>query len=77
MRALHEATCVDLKNSCRRIVELKRKADDAHDRTGVSQGTMSTSTKERMKSEAAVNHNLLCLGLLVKYTANATHALTC
>ena len=29
----HEVTCVDLKKACQRTAELKRKADDAHERT--------------------------------------------
>ena len=65
LRVLHVETCADLKKACQRTDELKRKAHDAHERT------------RSTKSEAAVNHSLVCLGWFVTETANATHALTC
>ena len=62
-RALHDVTWVDLKRACQWTAELKRKADDAHERT--------------RSSEAAINLSLGCIGWFVKETANATHSLTC
>ena len=69
-QALHEVTCVDLKNACPRTAELRRKATDAHERTRSHRERCRRATKEHTKSEAAINHN-------VKETANATHSLTC
>ena len=76
-RAFHDAICVDLKNACQRTAELKRKADDAHERTRSHRERCRRAKKERTKSEAAINHSLGCLGWFVKETANATHSLTC
>ena len=75
--ALHDASCVDLKNACQRTGELKRKADDAHERTRSHRERCRRGTKEHTKSEVAINYSLGCLGWLIKETANATHSLTC
>ena len=76
-RALHEATCVDLKKACQRTVELKRKAAEAHERTRSHRERCRRATKEHTKSEAAINHSFGCLGWFVKETTNATHSVTC
>ena len=76
-RAPHEVTCVDLKKACEWTAELKRKADDAPERTRSHRERCRRATKEHTKSEASINHSLGCPGWFVKATANATHSLTC
>ena len=49
-RALHDVMCVDLKNACQRTAELKRKADDAHERTRSHRERCRRATKEHTKS---------------------------
>ena len=71
------ATCADLKMACQRTAELKRKANDAHERTRTHRERCRRATKEQTKSEAAVNHSLGCLGWSAIETANAKHTLTC
>ena len=77
LRALHEATCADLKKACQETAELKSKETDAHEKTRSHRERCRRATKEHTRSEAAVNHSLACLGWCVKETAAATHALTC
>ena len=69
-RALHEETCVDLKKACQSTAEIKRKANDAHERTRSHRERCRRVTKEHTKSEAAINHSLVCLGWFVKESAN-------
>ena len=76
-RALHEAACVELEGASQRTIELKRKADDAHDRTRSHLERCRRATKDHMKAEEVLNNNMGCLGLVVKDTASATHALSC
>ena len=65
------------KKTYQRAAELKRKADDVHERTRSHRERCRRGTKEHTKSEAAVYHKMGCLGLLVKDTVDVTHALTC
>ena len=76
-RALHDVACDELKEASQRTIELKRKADDAHDRTRSHRDRCRRATKEHVRAEEALNDDLGYLGLLVKDTANATHALSC
>ena len=54
---------------------LKRKADDAHDRTGSHRKRYRRATEDHMKAEEVLNNSLGCLGDLVEDTASATHTL--
>ena len=60
-RALRGAVCVDLDGANQRTDELKRKADDAHDRTRSHRERCRRAMKEHMKSEEALNYKLGCL----------------
>ena len=71
-RAFLEAACDDLADACMKTTDLKRKADDAHDRTR-SHRDWCRRAKELTKAEEAINNTLGCFGDLVK---SATHALS-
>ena len=58
-------------------MELKRKADDAHDRTRSHGERCWRPTKDHMMAEEFLNNGLGCLGDLVKDTTGATRSLTC
>ena len=60
-RALHEAAWVDLQESIQRHTELKRKADDAHERTLSNWERFRRATKDHMTAEEALNNFLGCL----------------
>ena len=76
-RALHDAACVDLEDTRQRTIELKRKADDAHERTRSHRERCRRATKDHMRAEEVLINSLGCLGELVRDTASATHALSC
>ena len=76
-RALHEAAWADLKEVSLRHIELKRKANDAHERTQSPWGRFRRVSEDHVMAEEVLNDSLGCLGTLVKDTAGATHALTC
>ena len=75
--ALHDAACGDLEDASKRTIELKRKADDAHDRTRSHRERCQRATKDHMMAEEVLNNSLGCMGDLVKDTASATYAVSC
>ena len=76
-RTLHDAACDDLEDASKRTLEVKRKADDAHDRTRSHRERCRHATKDFTMAEEVLHNNLGCLRDLVKDTASATHALSC
>ena len=61
----------------RDFVYLKRKADDAHDRTRSHRERCRRATKQHVSAEEEMNNSSGYLGDLVKDTASAAHALSC
>ena len=57
--------------------DLKRKADDDHDRTRSVRDRCRRPTKDLVLAEVELNDSIGRLGQLVKETAGATHALSC
>ena len=76
-RALHEAASVDLEVASQRTIELKRKTDDADDRTRSHRERCRRARKDHMMAEEVLNNSLGCLGDLARDSASATHALSC
>ena len=76
-RALLEVACDDLADAGMKTIDLKRKVDDAHDRTRSHRDRCRRATKELQTAEEDLNNSLGCLGDLVKDTASVAHALSC
>ena len=74
---LDDAACADPDDASQRTIELKRKADDAHDRTRSHRERCWRVTKEHMMADEVHNNSLGCLAELVRDTVCATHALPC
>ena len=60
-----------------KTIELKRTADDAHDRTRSYRDRCWTVTTDLVSAEEDPNESPGRLGQLIKETAGATHALSC
>ena len=76
-REVLDTPCRGLEDMSKKTIELKRKADDAHDRTRSHRERCRRATKYCVMAEEVLNDSLGCLGDLVKDTAGAPHALTC
>ena len=76
-REEHDIACRGLEEGVRKTIELKRKADDAHDRTRSHKDRCWRATTDLVSAEEELNNSFGRLGQLVKETAGATHALSC
>ena len=76
-REVLDITRRSLEDASKRTIELKRKADDAHDRTRSHRDRCQRATKDHMMAEEILSKSLGCLDDLVKDTTGATHALFC
>ena len=72
-REVLDVTCRGLEDVCERTIELRRKADDAHDRTRFHRERCRRATKDH---EEVLNNSVGCLAALVNDTASATHAVS-
>ena len=70
-RAFLKVACDDLADAGMKTIDLKRKADDAYDKTCSRRDRCRRATKELTKAEE------VCIGVLVKDTTSAPHALSC
>ena len=70
--ALLEVACDDLADARMKTIGLKRKADDADDRTCSHRDRCRQATKELVSAEEELNTSFGWLGDLVKDTAGAT-----
>ena len=70
---LDDAACADPDDASQRTIELKRKADDAHDRTRSHRERCWRATKEYMMADDSLG----CLAELARDTVSAAHALSC
>ena len=76
-RDLHDAACRGLEDVGKKSTEMKRKADDVHDRISSHKEQCRRATKEFVLAEEELNNSLGRLGQLIKNTAGATHAISC
>ena len=75
-REVLDVTRRSLEGARRRTIELKRKADDAQERTRSHKVRCRRATEDHMRAEEVLNNSLGCLCDLVRDIAGATHALS-
>ena len=74
---LHDAVCHGLEDVGKKTIDLKRAADDAHDRSRSHRDCCRRATKDHVSAEEELNDSLGRLGQLVKDAEGATHAFSC